>query len=40
MSGAAFVGHRPVADDGLFDDLLAKLDRLEVEPQKCGGRSA
>lgn len=30
--GAAFEGAIPVAEDDVFGDLLAQLDRLEVEP--------
>ncbi|MFS2108668.1 hypothetical protein ACCC88_03195 [Sphingomonas sp. Sphisp140] len=30
--GAAFEGAIPIAEDDMFGDLLAQLDRLEVEP--------
>lgn len=32
LLGQGFTRHFPVTDDGLFDDLLVQLDRVEVEP--------
>lgn len=32
LLGRGFTRHFPVTDDGLFDDLLAQLDRVEAEP--------
>jgi hypothetical protein len=30
--GSGFKRAIPVADDGMFDDLLARLDKIHIEP--------
>ena len=34
--GDTFTRHFPVADDGMFDDLIAKLDEVEASPSGNG----
>jgi hypothetical protein len=34
--GEGFSRHFPVSDDGIFDDLLAKLDDIEAVPTDSG----